>query len=234
MNLIKHLHEAAHVKVFKDELSLMKIDFFDAIDDDEIDDDNLKVEFIGTYFNITKTSNGYKMERANDEVSLPYNRIINVVDKWNIHIENTHRMRIVDRHFTQPLLKKYIPDIIGWLSLTVTKKSTLAAFDMCKLEEGANVVFRDHVIDVFDVNILPLSKQRNISIVISSSSEDMSVINLEDLIHISVRQNIKFTLSLSNYKITTALQTILTQLHQDKNINKAIDSIIDTGLEDLL
>ena len=75
MNLIKHLHEAAHVKVFKDELSLMKIDFFDAIDDDEIDDDNLKVEFIDTYFNITKTSNGYKMERANDEVSLHPNFI---------------------------------------------------------------------------------------------------------------------------------------------------------------
>jgi len=237
MKLIKQLHEMAG-EFKNDELSVFKCHFYEAIDDGDLlnlengieGDYEAVCEVIDANFKITQEGSTFLISQFEDPyIEIDYHQMLKLSAGYDfklLHIEVFN----LNIRMTTKFKKELIPDNIGALKMRIRDVDELQYLKFCSVELSISVICEDT--NPIDMTKIPLHLFHDITLFIGAySTKDLPLVNLEPMLKRIITNNICLKLYTDK---DGDIASILQQLHQDKNINKAIDSIIDTGLEDLL
>lgn len=251
MNLIKHLHEM----VSKDDQNNEKYDyekiefmqaFFDAIADVDMREDYQDVfdrwASINDHFDITRQGSTFHVAQTDMLTTILHNDMAILAKKWDFKLDYVESYKINLSEGINPAL---LPVSVGTLSCSLHKVKDLELLSSCKIITALYATFNSNsAINMLD---MPLHLYKNIILKLSRlgdfglgpngkwqrlSSE--TIINLEPVLKILANNKIRVIWNLFPDDKNQKLHKTMNDLLDDKNINKAIDSIIDAGLEDIL
>lgn len=237
MKLIKQLHEMAG-EFKNDELSVFKCHFYEVIDDGDLLDFENRLEgdydavceLIDDNFEITQEGSTFLISQIEDScIEIDYHQMLKLSAGYDfklLHIEVFN----LNTRMTTKFKKELIPDSIGALKMRIRDVDELQYLKFCSVELSISVICEDT--NPIDMTKIPLHLFHDITLFIGAcSTKDLLLVNLEPVLKRIITNNICLKLYTDK---DGDIASILQQLHQDKNINKFIDNMIEAGYEDWL
>ena len=245
MKLIKRLNEITSRDDEEEKYDYEKIEFmhafFSAIADadmlDDYPDDVDRWALIDENFEITRQGSSFHVTQVSDLIHISHNDMAILAKRWEFKLDYIESYRIDLTISTTAL-----PKSVGVLSCVAAKEKDLERLSSCKILSALYVNFYNG--SVINMIELPLHMYKNIVLNIGHASVtkqgerqqfSKTIINLEPALKIIANNKITLICNLfPDQNNQRKLHEIMADLLKDKNINKAIDRIIDAGLEDIL